>query len=193
MVVDGEGSPVSGATMETTKKIVEAYCRHVKGWLTLPDIGCNGQLKIGLLAVDTSEAEIRRYHIEGVISTSGSFSKLNDKPYSPERYKERVQQAQQRRSVYYFIHRKFGESQDEVKDKLRQYGFVHNYQRIIVSWGATEEARTVARDHGILIWDFRTILKEIAEVSGNDPSYFSDDTMRTLQLLMKAFEPIQAE
>ncbi|MDR7584895.1 MAG: hypothetical protein QN158_04805 [Armatimonadota bacterium] len=51
--------------METTEKIVEAYVRYVKGWLTIPNIKCEGQLEIDLLAVDVSDpARIDRYHIE---------------------------------------------------------------------------------------------------------------------------------
>ena len=36
--------------METTEKIVEAYVRYVKRWATIPNIRCDGQYEIDLLA-----------------------------------------------------------------------------------------------------------------------------------------------
>ena len=48
--------------METTEKIVEAYCRYVKNWFTLPNIKCEGQFEIDLLAIDiTSPENITRF------------------------------------------------------------------------------------------------------------------------------------
>ena len=38
--------------METTERIVEAYVRYIKGWATIPNIRCGGQLEIDLLAID---------------------------------------------------------------------------------------------------------------------------------------------
>lgn len=62
--------------METTEKIVEAYVRYVKGWFTIPNIKCDGQMEIDLLAVDASSPKgIKRYHIESGVSISGSYSR----------------------------------------------------------------------------------------------------------------------
>ena len=44
--------------METTEKIVESYCRYVKGWFTLPNIKCAGQYEVDLLAVDACKRPI---------------------------------------------------------------------------------------------------------------------------------------
>ena len=94
--------------METTEKIVEAYVRYVKRWLTIPNVKCEGQLEIDLLAVDVSNpGEIRRYHIESGVSISGGFSRLTNKPFSPGDLKVRVKQANQRRTLGYFTDRKF--------------------------------------------------------------------------------------
>jgi hypothetical protein len=54
--------------METTEKIVEAYVRHVKRWATIPNVRCDGQFEIDLLAIDPVTLE--RYHIETSVSGS---------------------------------------------------------------------------------------------------------------------------
>lgn len=92
--------------METTEKIVEAYCRYIKGWATIPNIKCPGQYEIDLLAIDLSNSE--RYHIESGVSISGSHSQLTNKPYSEAHLKIRTMTAAQRRTLGYFIERKFG-------------------------------------------------------------------------------------
>lgn len=137
--------------METTEKIVESYCRYVKGWFTISNIKCSGQYEIDLLAVDASPDEgLKRYHVESGVSISGAYSRLTAKPYSPEKLKERVEQACQRRTIGYFIHRKFGSK--EVLTELKKYGFKEgNYSKVIVTWGWEEEAREQAdRDEIIL-------------------------------------------
>ena len=86
--------------METTERIVEAYVRYVKGWFTIPNIKCKGQMEIDLLAVDISNPKnISRYHIESGVSISGAYSKLTNKPFSQDDLKERVKQAGQRRTL----------------------------------------------------------------------------------------------
>ena len=47
--------------METTEKIVESYCRYVRRWFTIPNIKCQGQYEIDLLAIDAKASELRRY------------------------------------------------------------------------------------------------------------------------------------
>jgi len=74
--------------METTEKVVEAYVRYVRGWATIPNIKCEGQLEIDLLAVDPVSLE--RYHIESGVSISGAYSKLTSKPFSSDDLKQRV-------------------------------------------------------------------------------------------------------
>src|SRR3990172_6588697 len=125
--------------METTEKIVEAYVRYVKGWLTIPNIKCEGQLEIDLLAVDVSDPNgIRRYHIESGVSISGGFSRLTNKPFSTDNLKVRVKQAGQRRTLGYFTQRKFADP--GVVEKLEVFGFIPgNYTKVIVSWGWEED------------------------------------------------------
>jgi len=167
--------------METTEKVVESYCRYVKKWFTLPNIKCRGQYEIDLLAIDTTDPhKLGRYHIECGVSISGSYSKLTTKEFSEERLKKRVEAAGQRRTLDYFIKRKFNVPQ--VHERLEEYGFVgNNYRKIIVTWDATEEAKVLAEIQNVDIWYFPTLLQEIAESHRKQKTYFTDDTARTIQ------------
>jgi len=171
--------------METTEKIVEAYVRYIKSWFTLPNLKCDGQLEIDLLALEPRKSRgFNKYHIESGVSISGPHSKLTDKPYSSEKLKVRVKAAAQRRTLGYFIERKFGH-QNVIK-KLKEYGFKEgNYKKIIVTWGWNDDVPEAAKQAGVILWDFRDILNEIAQVHGRDRTYFIDDTMRTLQLMAR--------
>lgn len=152
--------------METTEKIVETYCRYVLGWFTIPNIKCEGQYEIDLLAVEPEpNGGLNRYHIESGVSISGSYSKLTAKDFSPDRLKVRVEQAGQRRTVGYFVHRKFGPPQ--IVEKLGQYGFQEGkYTKVVVTWGWTEEAKAMADEAGLVLWDFRELMKKVAERGG---------------------------
>jgi hypothetical protein len=75
--------------METTEKIVEAYVRYVKRWAIIPNIRCDGQFEIDLLAIDP--VTLRRYHIETSISGAQGFSKLTGQKFDPALLKVRVQ------------------------------------------------------------------------------------------------------
>ncbi len=171
--------------METTEKIVESYWRYVKGWFTISNIKCSGQYEIDLLAIEVSPDEgLKRYHVESGVSISGAYSRLTAKPYSPEKLKERIEQAGQRRTIGYFIHRKFGSK--EVLAELDKYGFKEgNYSKVIVTWGWEEKAGEQADREGIILWDFRDILKEIAKTCRHTKTYFTDDTLRTIQLFVR--------
>jgi len=172
--------------VETTEKIVESYCRYVKGWFTISNIKCSGQYEIDLLAIDTSSDEgLKRYHIESGVSISVAYSKLTAKPFSPEELKQRTKQAGQRRTLGYFRDRKFRSI--EVLSELKKYGFKEgNYSKVIVTWGWEEEAKRQADREGIILWDFRDMMKEIAETFRVTRTYFTDDTLRTIQLFIKA-------
>ena len=172
--------------METTEKIVEAYVRYVKGWFTIPNIKCPGQKEIDILAVDVSNsALLKRYHIESGVSISGSYSNLTIKDFSPENLKIRVKQAEQRRTLGYFINHKFNNS--FVVEKLKSYNFLEgNYKKIVVSWKWDHDVEEAAEKASIELWDFREILKEIAASCCADRTYFTDDTMRSLQLMAMA-------
>jgi len=167
---------------ETTEKIVEAYVRYVKGWATIANIKCPGQLEIDLLAIDPVSGQ--RYHIESGVSVSGGFSKLTAESFSTDMLKQSSKQAGQRRTIGYFRDRKF--SAPGIIAKLEGYGFKSgDYRRIIVTWGWTDEAKNQADAADIELWDFRDVMLEIAKIS-SARSYFTDDTLRTLQLMVKS-------
>lgn len=172
--------------METTEKIVESYCRYVKNWFTIPNIKCKGQYEIDLLAIDTTNPRsLHRYHIECGVSISGSFSKLTTKDFSIERLKQRVEAAGQRRTLGYFVERKF--NVPSVHAELETYGFFpENYKRVIVTWDATNEAYKAAADLNIELWKFPDLLLEIANIHREHRTYFTDDTARTIQLFAMA-------
>jgi hypothetical protein len=172
--------------VETTEKIVESYCRYVKRWFTISNIKCPGQYEIDLLAIDPLPEKSRGlYHIECGVSISGGYSRLTAKEFSRARLKQRLEQAGQRRTVGYFIQRKFGP--EEVVSHLERYGFKRGgYSRVIVTWGWTDEARVEAEREGVILWDFRDIMKAIAGSCRDQKTYFMDDTLRTIQLFLKS-------
>ncbi len=170
--------------METTERIVESYVRYVKGWATIPNIRCAGQYEIDLLAIDP--VNLDRYHIEVGVSVSGAYSKLTAKPFSHEALKQRTKTAGQRRTIGYFVERKF--NVPEVIETLRHFGFDALYGKVIVSWGWTDEAAAQAEAAGIILWDFRDLIREIGAKFKRSKTYFTDDTLRTLQLFTQAMD-----
>jgi hypothetical protein len=151
--------------------------------MTIPNIKCPGQFEIDLLALNPLTLE--RFHIESGVSVSGSYSKLTAKPFSTDRLKVRVKQAEQRRTLGYFIDRKF--SAPGIIDVLSKYGFTPgNYTKVIVTWGWTKEAFEQAQEKGITLWHFADLLGEIAKAVKQGRTYFTDDTLRTLHLFAMA-------
>ena len=130
---------------------------------------------------------LERYHIESGVSVSGSYSALTAKPYDPEGLKIRVKIAGTRRTLGYFIERKVGSAC--VIKRLADYGFVPGkYSKVIVTWGWTDEAARKAKSEDVTLWDFRDLIDEIAKASRQQRSHFTDDTIRTLELYMRAMD-----
>lgn len=176
--------------METTEKIVEAYVRYVKGWATIPNLRCEGQHEIDLIAIDPVSLE--RYHIETSVSGSQSYSRLTDKAFDPELLKQRVSKSGQRRTLGYFIERKFGLA--KVKAELAKYGFVDGaYRNVIVTWDWTPEAQAMAAEAKVDLWSFQEIMREIAATIRHRRSYFTDDTLRTINLFVRALAAVEAK
>ena len=172
--------------METTEKIAEAYCRHIKRWFTISNIKCGGQYEIDILAVEFPKiGSPKTYHIESGVSISGGFSKLTAKPFSETDLKTRVKAASQRRTIGFFIERKFGPK--TITERIADFGLdPEQTRKIIVTWGWEEEAKKIADAHNITLWNFPDLLRELAEVCAEGKTYFTDDTLRTLQLFMKS-------
>jgi hypothetical protein len=171
--------------METTEKIVEAYVRHVKGWATISNIRCQGQYEIDLLAIDPKS--LARYHIETSVSGSQGFAKLTATVFDPLLLKVRVKKPKMRRTLGYFAQHKFGTA--AVGDRLKDYGFEPGeYTKVVVSWGWTDEAKAAADAEGIELWDFRELMRQIADSIRDRRSYFTDDTLRTINLFVRALD-----
>ena len=169
--------------METTEKIVEAYVRYIKGWATIPNIKCKGQFEIDLLAIDPRT--FKRFHIETGVATAAGFQSLTGKEFSSEELKKRTKSASQRRTLGYFRDRKF--SNKEVVAKLAEYGFKPGkYKKIIVTWRWNEDAELQAKEADITLWCFSDLVTEIAKETVKQTTYFTDDTIRTLQLMAKS-------
>lgn len=168
--------------METTEKIVEAYVRYVKGWATIPNIKCGNQKEIDLFAIDP--VSLLRYHIETSVSISNSFRALTTKPFVSGDHKDRVKAASARRTLGFFLEEKF--EAPAVKQTLAGFGAAENCRKIIVAWEWKAETQEVASAHDIELWDFRTLMQDIAELGRHDRTYFADDTLRTLTLFAKA-------
>jgi hypothetical protein len=172
--------------METTEKIVECYCRYVRKWFTIGNIKCGGQFEIDLLALELlPTGKLNRYHIETSVSISSAFAKLTAREFSKEKLKIREKKPTQRRTLGYFVERKFGAP--EILKELKERGFDgDNCRRIIVTWGWTDEAKEQADKQNICLWDFRNLLTEIGALCRKEHGYFVDDTLRTLQLFIRS-------
>jgi hypothetical protein len=165
--------------MNTTEKIVEAYVRYVKGWATIPNIRCKGQLEIDLLAIDPVSDD--RYHIETSVLVATGFGKLRDLPFDEQKLKVRGQQPFQRRTFDFFDTKKF--SSAAVVAKLGEYGFEPGrYKKVIVTWGYDPSLVSKAEAKGIELWDFPDVLTELSKSLGGSRAHYMDDTLRTLQL-----------
>lgn len=72
---------------------------------------------------------------------------------------------------------------------LANYGFSgDNYKKIIVTWDWTDGAEQVAIKNGITSTRLKDILQKIQDTFGKSKSYYSDDTVRLLQLLKKSLD-----
>ena len=99
----------------------------------------------------------------------------------------RVHKPKMRRTLGYFIEQKFGSPQ--IVAKLAEYGFLPDgHTRIVVTWDWTPEAKAAAHAANIELWDFRNIMREIAHSIHGKRSYFTDDTLRSLNLFVRALD-----
>jgi hypothetical protein len=172
--------------MDTTEKIIESYVRYIRRWATIPNVRCEGQYEIDLLAINPVTHD--KYHIESSVSASKGFSLLTGKAYDPGDPK--IHPATARRTVGYFRDRKFageGIAGKGITSRLREYGFREGeYKKIIVTWDWTEDAKREADAAGIELWKFRDVVGAIAAAVKDQTSYFGDDTLRTIGLYVKA-------
>jgi hypothetical protein len=162
--------------METTEHIVETYVRYVKNWFTIPNVKARNGNELDILAIDTNEN--KKYHIEVSVHITSSFSKL----ITDEFEKGECDEAKRRRTMKFFIEDKFDKS--TVLEKLNELGFKKGeYNRIIVTMHSekSEKMEKLLKKHNIQIWEMKDIIDEMNEKL--DSKYYSDDILRTLQLI----------
>ncbi len=169
--------------MDASERVVEAYVRAVQGWATIPNIPCDSQQEIDLLAVDPGTGVAR--HIEVSVVLAPSFHKLTGKPYDPTLARERTHQAEQRRTVGFFAQKKFAAA--PVRDRLREHGLNPDVcGRAIVTWGWDASAEDQAREAGIALWHFPDLVRGLADRVQGTRTNFHDETLRMLNLVLTA-------
>jgi hypothetical protein len=167
--------------MDTTERLVEAYCRYIKHWFTIPNIRVKNN-DIDLIAVDKDG---KKAHIEIGVSISGSFLKLKDIEDNSGDAKNQVNQSTARTTLGYFINKRFG-SPEVTEELCNVYGFdANSYRKIIVVWSAEEMAIETAKEHGIDVWLLPELIQEIESHFREESGYYRDDTIRTLHLAAK--------
>ena len=57
-----------------------------------------------------------------------------------------------------------------------------------MTWDWTPDAKLPADSSGIELWDFRTVMREISVSIRNTRSYFTDETLRTINLFVRALD-----
>ena len=171
--------------MEASEKVVESYFRYVEKYFTIPNLRCGGQKEIDLIGMRESDGQVHRIHVEVSVTTSGAFKKINSKPYSEAKKKTRGGSASERVKIGYFVDSKFNDT--NVISTLKDYGFSgKNYEKVIVAWDWDTTVEPIAAKNGIKLLRFKEVLKEMMDVFGKNESYFSDDTVRLLQLLKRS-------
>ena len=127
-----------------------------------------------------------RYHIETTVSISQNYRALTTKEYVDGDHKVRGKAARARRTLGFFLKQKF--DAPGVQQTIAQYCNGGPHRKIIVIWEWNEGVKEAAAAHGIQLWDFRDLMREIAELGRHQRTYFGGDTLRTLTLFVKALD-----
>jgi hypothetical protein len=97
-----------------------------------------------------------------------------------------------RRTLGFFIKQKF--KPKPVIAKLAEYGFKEGkYQKVVVTWDSTPDAKVAAKAAEIELWDFRKLMLELAASIRDERTYFTDDTLRTINLFARAQRDVEAK
>ena len=164
--------------METTEKIVEAYCRYIKGWFTLPNLRVENT-EVDLIAQDKDG---NYYHIEVHVSVSGAFLKLTAQLYTANEEQTRAKAAGARNKIGFYVEKKFAGFR--MVELFKQIGIDYaKVQKIIVAWDAQPEAVQEAEQHSIGVWLMPDLIREMLASVKRSKAYYSDDTMRTIQIV----------
>ncbi len=169
--------------METTERIVEAYCRHIRGWFTLPNVRV-GNTEVDLIAQSNLGT---CYHIEVHVSVSSAFSKLTADPYVMNEERIRGRAAGARNKIGFYVEKKF--SGPSVVALFTDRGIDHSkVQKVVVAWDAEPEALIEARNHSIEVWLMPDLMLDLMASVKGSKAYHGDDTMRTIQMVERTIE-----
>lgn len=170
--------------MKATEQIVRSYYEHIHGLYTRPNIKGCGQCELDLIAVKTAPV-VEYWHVETTVSIADGFSRISNDKYDPEKEKERVQSAAQKKTAGYFIEKKFYAQQ--VMDTYQILGMENEkVKRVVVAWDFEDSAATALRDRGIEPKSIKTIFQELANHLSLETSDLDNDILKTLQLLVRA-------
>lgn len=170
--------------METTEHITESYVRYVLKWFTNSNIKAKGGKEIDILAID---GRGNRFHIESGVTHKKNWalkSCATENDFLIEKKKTKdVKRWRHRNSVDFFIKEKFED--ERVIEKLKEFGFKKNYKKIIVVWQTVDQnVHSYAQMKNVTIWELKEKIQELMNALGE--TYYSDDILRTLQLVKKA-------
>ena len=166
--------------METTEHIVESYVRFVRGWFTNSNIKCKNGKEIDILAIDPITG--KKYHIEcGITHTKAWALKKSPSKTDYSIKKDGSKKWHHRNSVDFFIENKF--SDKHVQGKLKQMGF-EKCKKIIACFHVSDPSVIkYAKTKKIETIEIKDKIPELMKVLGD--TYYSDDILRTLQLVSK--------
>jgi len=173
--------------METTEHITESYVRYCLNWFTNSNIKAKGGKEIDILAMDKDG---NKYWIECGVTHKKHWSlkaRATEKDFQEVSRKEGSKRVfRHGNSVDYFVEKKFNDPR--LKEKIKEFGFSgENYKKIIVCWQVKDdEVKRYAKKKGIEIWELKEKMKKLRKKLGE--TYYSDDILRTLQLVNKLDE-----
>lgn len=148
--------------METAERIVETYVRCVKRWATITNVECDGGREIDIIAIGTMPQD--RYHIE----VSGTIDPA-----------WRTLTAAVLRDC---LGKKFNDP--NIQNKLGEYGLLPGqYRKVVVIWSWNQEAQAMANEKSVILWALPQVLREVSQFVAHRTEAFTDEILRTLQLL----------
>lgn len=171
--------------MNAAEHIIESYYRYVKGYYTRCNIKGKGQTELDIIAVDPTGIKPIFYHIESTVSISSNFSKITADDYSPEDEKIRSKKAKQRRTVDFFVSKKF--YSDNIEKTYKELKIdKKNVNRILISWDFEKIAIEKLKKHDIKCLTMKEILQELADKLVGETKDIDDDILRAIHLFVRS-------
>ena len=111
---------------------------------------------------------LARYGVSG----SQGFARLTATVFDPLLLKVRVKKPKMRRTLGYFAQHKFGTA--AVGDRIKDLGFEPGIYEGCRELGWTDEAKAAADAEHFELWDFRELMRQIADSIRDRRSYFTE-------------------